>query len=114
MILEFNQKVEESLLEERSNDFKKVGSLLNLYCKILDLWKYFHGLKRGFGSTPKGLRIGFESQPKIEEGLLEYRPIDFKKVGSLLIFLQESSFRPLEVLSWLKDKLWKYSRGVED
>ena len=51
---------------------------------------------------------------KIEEGLLEYRPIDFKKVGSLLIFLQESSFRPLEVLSWLKDRLWKYSQGVED
>ena len=61
MVLEFNQKVEESLLEERSNDFKKVGSLLILCCKnlLLDLWKYFHGLKRGFGSTSKGLKIDF-------------------------------------------------------
>ena len=66
MVLEFNQKVEESLLEERSNDFKKVGSLLILCCKklLLDFLKHFHGLKRGFGSTPKELRISSGYQPK--------------------------------------------------
>ena len=63
--MEVNLKIEEGLLEYTPIDLKKVGSLLILCFKklLLDLWKYFHSLKIGFGSTPKVLKIGFGSQP---------------------------------------------------
>ena len=53
-------------IEEKTIDSKQVGSLLILCCKektLLDLWKYFYRLNMGFGSTPKAMIIGFESQP---------------------------------------------------
>ena len=53
-------------VEEKTIDFKQVGPLLILCCKksFLDLWKYINRLKIGFGSTLKGMIIGFGSQSK--------------------------------------------------
>ena len=62
MVLEVITEVEESL-----NGSIKVGSWLQDAPKAqikklyLYLWKYFMGLKIGFGGTLKGLKIGFGS-----------------------------------------------------
>ena len=52
-------------IEERLIDSKKFRSLFIFDAKTsFDLCKYFPGLKISFGSTSKGLKIGFENQPK--------------------------------------------------
>ena len=63
--MEVNRKIEEGLSEYRPIGFLKSCIIVVFFCKnlLLDLWKYFHGLKIGFGSTPEGLKIGFGSQP---------------------------------------------------
>ena len=60
MVLEVIPEVEERLIGSI-----KVGSWLFLCCKkfYLGLEKYFHGVKDGFGSTLKGLNMGFGSNP---------------------------------------------------
>ena len=52
--------------EEWPIDSKRVESLLIICCEktLLDLWKYFHGLKISFGSTYNGVKSGFRNQPK--------------------------------------------------
>ena len=67
--MEVNRKIEEGLLEYRPIGFKKVRSFLVFFFKnlLLDLWKYFHGLKIGFGNTPKGLKTVIETQSQMVE-----------------------------------------------
>ena len=101
LVLEVIPEVEESLI-----GWMKVGSWLQDAHKAqikklyLDLWKYFHGVEDGFGSTLKGLKIGFGSNPR---GW--WQPNWFNKSWILAAGCSQSSnlegiFRPWDVLSW--------------
>ena len=59
------------MVEEKTIDSKKVGSLLILSCKklLLDLGKYIYRFKIGFGSASKGKKIILDVSQMAEESL---------------------------------------------
>ena len=63
---------------------------------------------------PRGWGLVWKSIKRLKS-VYENIGLLIKKDWVIVDFLlQETSFRPLEVLSWLKDRLWKYSQGVKD